>query len=264
MWFDGQAEQFDDSAGLERGVGLSIVQAIRHLSGCTGDDIILDVGAGTGAIGLHFRDLSSRYIGLDKSRPMLEIFQRKIVPWPEHMLLVRADSDRCWPIGDHVLAVVFASRVAHHLQTQHFVQEVFRVCRSGGYLLLGHVRRGADSLPTRFRRYKQTLLAEYGVRTRAGDRAIQEIMDTCYRWSGTPLPSTTVTGWSRTTTARRLLASWERKPQLNSGADGNVLDAAQRTAVVNTLTAWARDEFGDLDRLHEFSESYVLHAVRLP
>jgi ubiquinone/menaquinone biosynthesis C-methylase UbiE len=264
MWFDGQAEQFDDSAGLERGVGRSIAQAIRELSGCTGDDILLDVGAGTGAIGVHFAGLSSRYVGLDRSRPMLEIFQRKLTAWPKHMLLLQADSDRRWPIRDHALAVIFASRVAHHLQTQHFVQEVFRVARSGGHLLLGHVRREADSLPSRLQRYKRTVLAEYGVRTRAGHRAIQEITDTCCLRCASPLPPTTVTQWSRTTTARRLLASWEKKPQLNSGVEGNALDAAQRAAAVNVLTSWAQDEFGDLDRPHEFSETYALEAVRLP
>jgi SAM-dependent methyltransferase len=264
MWFDGQAEQFEDSAGLEPGVGQSIARAIRELSGCAGDDIILDVGAGTGAIGAHFADLGGRYVGLDRSRPMLEIFQRKLTRWPAQLLLVRADADRHWPVCGHAVAVVFASRVAHHLHSQHFVQEVFRVGRSGGHLLLGQVRRGDDSLPSRFRRYKRTVLAEYGVRTRAGDRAIQEITDACCRWSGCPLPPATVSEWSRTTTARRLLAAWERKPQLNSGAEGKPLDPAQRTAVVNILTTWAQDQFGDLDRPHEFTESYTLHAVRLP
>ena len=47
MWFDGQAARFDDSAGLEPGVGRNIAQAILKLGGCTSDDIILDVGAGT-------------------------------------------------------------------------------------------------------------------------------------------------------------------------------------------------------------------------
>ena len=264
MWFDGQAEQFDDSAGLERGVGRSIALAILELSGFTADDALLDVGAGTGAIGVHFAALSSRYVGLDRSRPMLEIFQRKLTPWPDNMLLVQADSNRRWPICDQALAVVFASRVAHHLQPQHFVREAFRVGRSGGHLLLGQVTRDADSLPSRLQRHKRSLLAEYGVRTRAGWQAIQEITDSCCGGSTRTLPPTIVTHWSRTTTLRRLLASWERKPKLNSSSGGNALDASQRAAVVNTLTTWAQHEFGDLDCPHEFSESYALQAVRLP
>src|SRR5262249_730027 len=111
MWFDGQAEQFDDTSGLKPDAGRSIAQAILELGGCKNAASILDVGAGTGAIGLHFAELPCRYLGLDLSRPMLEIFRRKLEPLPPHMLLVQADSDRPWPIRDHALAVVFASRV---------------------------------------------------------------------------------------------------------------------------------------------------------
>jgi SAM-dependent methyltransferase len=264
MWFDEQAEQFDDSAGLEPAVGRGIAQNILELGGCTGDDIILDIGAGTGTIGLHFADLSSRYLALDVSRPMLETFLRKLKPLPQQMLLVQADGDRPWPIRDHALAVVFASRVAHHLHMQHFVQEVFRTCRSGGHLLLGRVKRGADSLPGRLQRYKRTLLAEHGLCTFSGDQAIQQIADACRLQGATALPPITVAQWNRTTTAGRLLASWERKPQLNSRAQENVLNAEQRAAVVESLTEWARHEFHDLDRPQEFTEAYTVQGVRLP
>src|SRR5262249_15598197 len=145
MWFDGQAEEFDNYAGLEPKAGRNIARAILNLCGCTEDDVILDVGAGTGAIGLNFAELSNRYLGMDLSRAMLEVFRRKFEPLPHHLWLLQADSDRPWPIRDHAVAVTFASRVTHHLRTQAFLHEVFRVCRSGGYLLLGQLRREADS-----------------------------------------------------------------------------------------------------------------------
>ena len=50
------------------------------------------------------------------------------------------------PIRDRALAVVFASRVVHHLQVRHVVHEVLRVCRPGGCLLLGRVVRDAAIL----------------------------------------------------------------------------------------------------------------------
>src|SRR5262249_37031139 len=216
MWFDGQAEQFDESAGLDPAVGQGIAVAIRELSNGTAEAVLLDLGAGTGAIGLHFANLPGRYVGLDLSPTMLEIFQRKLAPWPGHMLLVQADSDRPWPIRDRALAGVFASRVVHHLQPEHFVQELLRVCRVGGTLLLGRVLREPDSFPSRLLRYKQSLLAQYGIRTRAGGLAIQEIADRCCQRGGRALPATAVAQWTRTTTARRLLASWEKKPGLSS------------------------------------------------
>jgi ubiquinone/menaquinone biosynthesis C-methylase UbiE len=264
MWFDGQADCFDDRAGLEPAVGRKIAQAVLELSGSTAGDVILDVGAGTGAIGVHFATLSGRYLGLDLSQRMLQVFREKLGPLPRHMLLVRADSDHAWPIRDHALAVVFASRTAHHLQMQHFIREVVRTCRPGGYLILGQVTRDADSLPSRLQRYKRALLAEHGTHTRSGSQAIQRIVDACCTQGATALEQTTVARWTRTTTPRQLLAAWEGKPLLNSRVSGNAMSPDQRTAIVNALTDSARHEFGDLDRPHEFSEAYTLQGVRLP
>jgi ubiquinone/menaquinone biosynthesis C-methylase UbiE len=264
MWFDGQADQFDDTAGLAPGVGLAIAQAILELSQCTSADPILDVGTGTGAIGLHFSELSIRYLGFDLSLPMLDVFRRKLGPLPQHMLLLQADSERPWPIRERALAVVFASRVVHHLSTPHFVHEVWRVCRPGGCLLLGRVTRAADSLPSRLQRHKRALLAEHGLRTGGGGQAIQQLVAACCEHGATPLVSTSVARWTRTTTARQLLATWQRKPQLVSRAQRHSLNPEERTVVVRALTDWARQEFGDLDRPEEFTEEYTLQGVRLP
>src|SRR5262245_27498120 len=167
MWFDGQAEQFDDRAGLEPSMGRAVAQAVLERSGAGADDLVLDIGPGTGALGLHFAALPCRYLDLDRSARMLEVFRRKLGPSPALPVLL-ADGDRPWPIRDRAAAVVFASRVVHHLQARHFVREVFRACRPGGCLLLGRVTREPDSLPSRLQRQKRALLAEHGLRTRGG------------------------------------------------------------------------------------------------
>lgn len=263
MWFDGQAERFDDSTGFEPAVGQRIAQAIVELSGAARDDVILDIGTGTGGVGLHFAASPNRYLGLDVSRRMLEIFRRKLGPLPEHMLLVQADSDRTWPIGDRTVTVVFASRVVHHLETQHFVQETQRVCRPGSCLLLGRVTRDADSLPSRLQRQKRTLLAEHGFCTLSGGQAVHQVVNACSALGATSLPTTTAARWNRSATPRELLAAWEGKPQLTS-APSKEMSAEQRGAIVNDLTDWARDAFGDLDRAQTFSQEYILQGARLP
>jgi SAM-dependent methyltransferase len=264
MWFDGQAEQFDDSAGLKPEVGRKIAQAVLELGGCSDGDLVLDLGAGTGAIGLHFAGLPTRYIGLDLSRPMLQIFRRKLADLPGNMLLVQADSNRAWPIRDGACAVVFASRVAHHLWLEHFVREVFRVCRPGGCLLLGQVRRDSDSLPSRLQRYKRALLREYGLDQGAAGQANREVADVCCLRGATVLPPATVAQWKRTTSAGRLIAAWEMKPQLNSMMSSTVLHGEQKAAIIDRLIAWTRRELGSLDQSEEFSEAYRVQAVRLP
>jgi SAM-dependent methyltransferase len=264
MWFDGQTAQFEDTAGLEPAAGRSIAQTILEIGSCTRTDIVLDVGAGTGTIGYHFADLGSRYIGLDRSWPMLQSFRRKFAAWPKSMLLVQADGNRPWPIRDHALAVVFVSRVTHHLQTLHFVHEVFRVCHSGGHLLLGQIIRDVNSLPSQLRRYKRTLLSEHGVSAPPVGPSIRQIVEACVLSGANPLPPIAVAHWTRTTTAARIVARWKDKPQLSSSTRGNTLDAEQQADIVQSLTVWARREFGDVDCPHEFWETYALQDVRLP
>jgi SAM-dependent methyltransferase len=264
MWFDGQAEQFDDVAGLAPQVGQGIAQAIWELGDCSSADVLLDVGTGTGAIGRYFTGLSIRYLGMDLSLPMLEVFRRKLEPLPGHMLLLQANSDRPWPVRDSALAVVFASRVVHHLSTPHFIREVWRVCRPGGYLMLGRVTRAADSLPNRLQRHKRTLLAEHGLRTRDGGQAVQHLVADCLERGATPLAPACVARWTRTTTARQLLSAWEGKPQLMSRTQGHSLNPDGRAAIVTALTDWVRQEFGDLDRPEEVEEEYLLQGIRLP
>lgn len=264
MWFDGQAGQFDDSAGLEPGVGRRVAESILNVSGATGDGVILDIGAGTGAIGSHFAAFPDRYLGLEVSRNMLAIFQRKLVPSPRNILLAEANCDRPWPVGDRTVTVVFASRVVHHLERGHFVSETQRVCRPGGCLLLGRVTRDADSLQGRFQRYKRTLLAEHGFSAPGGGQAVHQVVDASCAMGAKKLPPVTVARWTRSATPRQLLANWEGKPQLISNLRGKAMSAEQRAAVVSALTGWARDELGDLDQLQELTEEYTLHGVRLP
>ncbi|HEX7138169.1 MAG TPA: methyltransferase domain-containing protein [Vicinamibacterales bacterium] len=261
MWFDGQAKEFEDSAGLEPGVGRRVAEAIVELSGATGDDLILDIGAGTGTIGRHFATLPHRYLGLELSGRMLAVFQQKLDPMPPNISLAEADCDRRWPADDRTVTAVFASRVVHHLKPRHFVEETQRVCRPGGCLLFGRVTRDPESLPGRLQRYKRTLLTEYGFSKAGGEQAVRHVLDDCRAMGATPLPPTTVASWTRSVTPRQLLDAWERKPALTSGGMTTGMSAEQRAAAVKALTSWTRAEFGDLDRTHEVAEDYRLQGV---
>ena len=264
MWFDGRAEQFDDWAGLEPSAGQAVAQAVLEQSGAAAGDLVLDIGPGTGAIGVHFAGQRCRYLGLERSRRMLEVFRQKLGPCPPHLLLVLADGDRLWPVGDGTSAVVFASRVVHHLQAGHFVGEVFRVNRPGGCLLLGRVTREPDSLPSRLQRQKRTLLAEHGRHTRGGGQAVRRVLDECTARGATNVGPVTAARWTRIATARQFLAAWQEKPGLDSGTGSEALSAEARDAVVKALADWAANELGDLDRPQEFAEDYTLEGVRLP
>ncbi len=264
MWFDGQATEFDDYAGLDPTVARGVGQAILDASGASDDDVILDIGAGTGAIGCHFAALPNPYVGLELSPGMLAIFRRKLDPLPLGMCLAQADCDHPWPVGARTVHIVFASRVVHHLTPARFLEETQRVCRAGGYLFLGRVTREPGSLPSRLQRYKRTLLAEHGFSPPGGEQSVHRVLDASRALGAEELPTITAARWMRTATPRQLLANWEGKPQLTSGASGRKMDAEKRAAMVESLTAWARTELGDLDQPQEFEQQYKLYGVRLP
>ena len=259
MWFDGQAKEFDESAGLEPGVGRLVAEAIVELSGAAGGDVVLDIGAGTGAIGVHFAALAHPYVALERSRRMLSIFQQKL---ERPMLLVEADCDEPWPVAARSVKVVFASRVVHHLNRRHFVEETQRVCGTSGCLLLGKVKRDAESLPNRLKQQKRALLNEQGLSIGSGDESVREVLEAFCAIGATLLPATTVARWTRSTTPREILSAWEGKPQLTSSAVSHGMNAEQRAATVDTLREWTRSEYGDLDQPREFAQEYVLQGVR--
>jgi hypothetical protein len=102
------------------------------------------------------------------------------------------------------------------------------------------------------------------LRPGGGGQAAQQLVAVCCDQGATPLAPTGVARWTRTASARQLLATWEGKPQLVSGARGQPLDREGRTAIIQALTERARREAGDLDRPEEFAEEYTLQGVRLP
>jgi SAM-dependent methyltransferase len=264
MGFDTQAGTFEDYAGLEPAVGGDVARAVLEVGRVASNDLLLEVGAGTGTVGRHLAALPCLYVGLDLSRPMLEMFRQKLGDSSGPALLLQADAERPWPVGDQAAAVVYASRVVHLLEAESFVREVLRVVRPGGCLLLGKVTRDSDSVRSRLQRQKRTLLAEHGIQTRAGEQAITHILDACHARGALPLAARTVARWTRTTTVRDVLDGWEAKPLLSNSARAERWDAGLRATLVNALADWARHEFGDLDRRMEYMEQYTLQGVQLP
>lgn len=261
--FDALAEGFDQRAGLDPAAAAGIAAGVLELVGpVAGGHSAMEIGAGTGEIGLELARLAERYIGVDVSGPMLRLFRSKVQesPGPQpDPLLVQADADRHWPVRGGSVSVVFASRVAHLLEVGHIVTESRRVCRSGGCFVVGRVER--TGVKKVLRQQREAIAARRGLgQGRSGSRRTRGLLDAFVAAGAVPLPGRTVATWTATTSARQVITGWEAMPTMG----GQDVDPSTRAAVLDELREWARAQLGDLDRREAFAEAYTLEGARLP
>jgi SAM-dependent methyltransferase len=222
------------------------------------DDLVLELGAGTGEIGVHLDRLPIRYLGVDASPAMLDQFRAKAAP--ASPALVVADCDRPWPLSDGRAAIVFASRVIHLLHPEHVVRETERVCRPAGVLILGRVVRDRDGVAERLRRKRLDLLAAAGIPAREGEAGSRRVIERCLDRGGHLLGRQIVADWSSATTPAAVIANWESLTRMGSVP----VEPTTRADILAELRDWARSEFGDLERPHPTSAHYMIDCVRLP
>ena len=223
------------------------------------DDLLVELGAGTGEI----RPVPSPVCSILGHRPIVE--DARCLPRKArggrrsscHALL-HADADKPWPLGDGAAAVVFASRSAHLLDSEHLVSELLRVCRPGGHFLVGRVIRDQDGLKSRLRRQRKLLLGQLGLTTEDADRFTEGVLDRLVAAGAARIETRPVTKWVATGSAQQILDEWEAV----GAAGGRHIDAGSRALVMAELGTWAARELGDAHNVSTWTEHYVLGGVR--
>jgi ubiquinone/menaquinone biosynthesis C-methylase UbiE len=257
--FDAQASGFDDRAGIPEDAARAVAQAVLDLIAPGRDDLLVELGAGTGEIGRHLAR-SMKYLGLDRSGGMLGAFRAKIAAAPAGgARLVRADASRGWPVVDGSAKAVFASRVVHLLDSDHVRSELERVCAPGGYFLAGHVSRDEVSVKDLLREKRESLLRERGLVPRSRRAATQRLLDRMVASGASCIESRPVVTWSAQASARQVVDAWGHLQSMG----GTELEPAARAGILAELMEWAGSELGDPDRVRVWRERYILGGVRL-
>jgi SAM-dependent methyltransferase len=256
--FDEQATRYDARVGLPESVGTAVAAEIMACAGLQTNDLVLELGTGTGEIGAHLARLPVHYLGIDNSAEMLQLFRNKLGERPASLLL--ADASQVWPLDDHAASVVFASRVIHLLDAEHVAREALRVCRPGGWLMLGRVLRDKDGVKERLRRRRLELLRQASVGPLRGREGAGRVVDQCLLAGGESLGRRVVAEWSGTISPAEVIADWTSLSRMGSVA----VDPVQRQEILAELQDWARTELGDLDQRETFWERYAIDCVRLP
>jgi ubiquinone/menaquinone biosynthesis C-methylase UbiE len=257
--FDAQAAEFDRRVGLAEADCRAIAAAVIARGRAQSGDAVLEIGAGTGLIGswIAADATAVRYVGLDLSRGMLEVFRRRLRQG--RALLVQADGAAPWPVPDGAVRTVFSSRAIHLLPLELVAAEVRRVAAAdGAACLLGWVERRPESVKARMSREMQRRLAGRGFPARtAGSR---RLLAALRQRGAEELPRAELARWPVRHSPRQSLAQWRSK----TGLGGTVLPPGVQEEVLAELEGWAREVFGSLDAAEEAEEAYVIEGVRLP
>lgn len=258
-FFDHQAATFERRAGLPEEHCREIAEGVLKIGEARANDLVVELGAGTGQIGRWFGE-HVRYVGLDLSQGMLREFRARTDEDRKACLLVRADAQARWPIADASARIVFASRAVHLLDEEHVAREVLRVGAPGGAMLvIGRVRRDAQSMRARMAREMNKRLLGRGYEGRGSEKQNRKLFEACRRLGAEVLDPKTVASWRVSASPRQSLDSWRSLVSLG----GVGVPAAVREEILNELESWAEGEFGSLDREFQEEEAYLLYSVAL-
>lgn len=98
---------------------------------------VLDLGCGTGRLTKELLDRGAEVVGVDVSEEMLKILQKK---FPQ-VKTVLADAENL-PFEDEEFDLIIANfLIVHFKDLDSLFREVYRVLRSGGYLILTNINQ---------------------------------------------------------------------------------------------------------------------------
>ena len=225
---------------------------------------IVEVGAGTGEIGIGILESRPLYAGIDLSVPMLRQFEERIRrerggETPTDGILVAADATTGWPLADGTVHAVFGSRSLHLMPTEPLLAEFRRVAAPSACLVVGRTERDPKGIRAILRRAMQEQLRERGFEPKRGSRHAKELIQLGVAIGARPIDRNTVASWRVTSTARESLDSW----RTTGGLGGVTPPAAIKDGILGELEEYAANRFGGLDAPVESEESYVLEGIEL-
>lgn len=240
--FDRAVEYYDQTRSLPPERHAALIEALVREAGMTPDARVLEVGIGTGRIGLSVAAHAQRLFGIDLSIEMMDALRRKQSATNLHIELAQADAGRL-PFANDTFDVAYAVHVYHLVSGwQLALLEARRALKPGGRFVVSFHTRDEQSPNVRLRRQLNALIQPYGLNTkRPGTQSEQELYDAIKTWDPT-LRIAPVKQWDDAEIPEELLHELDR--QIFS--ETWMIPRKVMAAVMPKLRDWAANEFGDL------------------
>ena len=258
--FEAQAAEYDARKGLPEGSCPEIARAVARLCGAEPGCTLVELGAGTGQLGVCFAALGLRYTGLELSGAMLEKFEERLSDAGAGIELHRSDVNGCWPVLDASTDVIFSSRALHLFDLQHVANQARRVARGAQTtFVVGRIERDRESLRSVLRREMRRRLRAHGVEPNDGPGRQRDMLDMLLAGGERRLGPALCAHWSVELSAADVLDAWRRKPALG----GATVATETKAAVLLELEGFAVSRFGSLEAREPAEERYMIEGALL-
>jgi len=254
--FDRAACFYDDSRGLPADVAQRVGVSAAEILGS--GSRVLEIGIGTGRIAKPLLASSLRVCGIDLSRAMMSRLIETLplgAPIPQ---LAQADAAHV-PLCTGVFDAVVAVHVFHLIPDwRSALDEVLRVLKPGGSVLIGHNATPDDSPNRRIRNQWEAFVEAHGARMDhpASDKV--EFVKTALLGGGMRRTVVIAAQWPARHTVRRVIDDIENRIWSQTWQVPDELFPP----TVSELRAWALDEFGALDKTFNVSNTFTWELYR--
>ncbi|WP_457638187.1 class I SAM-dependent methyltransferase [Oceanithermus sp.] len=225
------------------------------------DPVFLELGVGTGRVGVPIVARGYRFVGVDVSPSMLEVMRYKIAGVGRKVKLVEADA-RELPFERGSFHAVIGVHIWHLFDDwQRALLEAFRVLTPGGFLFEGWDMTAAENEDWRIQEKWREFLGEEGYELKRGrhQQRLAEVRKALEQLGLNPVEEV-VAEWVEERTPRQSLEILsERLYSFTWGIPEDIFKSS-----LEKLWEWARDTYSDLDQAHAIPWRFVLRSTRLP